>query len=156
MWHWPAPSQNFWKVNSVIIVYGKLSGKLTFENSYQRVNRLELEYVLHSPPQSHYAKLPVCVHVRVCMCSCMYVCVCVCVCVCVGVCASWICSQLTLADYANLPVCVHVCLCVRVCVCVCMCVFVCVCVSWICRYGVATISRLLKIIGLFCRISSLL
>jgi len=48
---------------------------------------------------------------------------------------------------------------VRMCVCVCMymciCVHVCLCVAPS-RYGVATISRLLKIIGLFCRISSLL
>jgi len=35
-------------------------------------------------------------------------------------------------------------------VCVCLCMYLCLC------YGVATISRLLKIIGLFCRISSLL
>jgi len=60
---------------------------------------------------------------------------------------------------------VCVCACVRVCVCVC----VCVCVQGflggggeVCGprleilYGLATISRLLKIIGLFCRISSLL
>ena len=45
------------------------------------------------------------------------------------------------------------CICVYVYVCVCMCVCVCI----LCHtYGVATISRLLKIIGLFCRISSLL
>jgi len=59
-------------------------------------------------------------------------------------------------------VCVRVCAYVRVCVCVCVCVCVhvcaCACVlrmdevaNW-----VATISRLLKNIGFFCRISSLL
>jgi len=78
-------------------------------------------------------------------------------------------------------VCVCVCVSVCVCVCVCMCMCVCVCVSVHCYrphmfkrrrwgsnrrkgsfeptstcYGVATISRLLKIIGLFRRMSSLL
>ena len=65
---------------------------------------------------------------------------------------------------------IHTCLCV--CVCVCTCVFVymyvqvcvCVCVSATVflpkhmtyhAYGVATISRLLQILGLFCRIQSL-
>ena len=63
--------------------------------------------------------------------------------------------------------CVRVfCMCVfmRVCVCVCRCnnegvvVWMCVCVCGVCLsvYGVATNSRLLKIICLFCRISSLL
>jgi len=66
---------------------------------------------------------------------------------------------------------VNVCVCVFVCVwiywvlsedipiCVCVCVFICMCVSkgtQRARMGVATISRLLKIPGLFCRISSLL
>jgi len=80
-------------------------------------------------------------------------------------------------------VCVCVCVCVRVCVCVCMCVCVRVCVRervlvYLCvdkqptpiehssnnvesesillsayAYGVATISRLLKDIGLFCNIA---
>ena len=61
-------------------------------------------------------------------------------------------------------VCMCMCLCVCVCVCVCVCarVSVHVCVGMRVRrwegecYGVASISRLLKIIGLFCRISSLL
>jgi len=53
-----------------------------------------------------------------------------------------------------------VCVCVReMCVCVCVskrdvCVCVCVremCVREMCVYGVATISRRLKIIGLFCK-----
>ena len=52
-------------------------------------------------------------------------------------------------------VCVYVCMCV--CVYVCMCVCVCVPDKGDCSYdvwygGVATISRLLQIIGLFCRI----
>jgi len=42
------------------------------------------------------------------------------------------------------------------CVCECVCECVSVFVSVFVRYGVATISRLLTIIGLFCRISSLL
>ena len=84
-------------------------------------------------------------------------CVCGCVCECVGVCASvW--------------VCVRVCGRVDLCVCgrgreteterrvererekVCLNVYNCVFVH---AYGVATISRLFKIIGLFCRIPSL-
>jgi len=50
-------------------------------------------------------------------------------------------------------VCAYVCM--YVCIGVCMYVGVNVCIQ-ICSYGVATISRLLKIIGLFCRISSFL
>ena len=44
-------------------------------------------------------------------------------------------------------------------VCVYVCVFKCICtvtLHWIVGYGVATVSRIDKIIGLFCRISSLL
>ena len=78
-------------------------------------------------------------------------CVCVCVCVCVRVC---VCA------------CVGVRLCVCVCVCVCVCAGLCVCVfvwndqcevrcktvgDWCITHEVATISRLLKIIGLFCK-----
>jgi len=56
--------------------------------------------------------------------------------------------------------CVRMCVCVRACMCVCVCMYVCVCMCVCvmvegCNYGMATISRLLKIIGLFCRISSL-
>ena len=40
--------------------------------------------------------------------------------------------------------------------CVCVCMYIRIRRSGSFRYGVATISRLLKIIGLFCRISSLL
>ena len=49
--------------------------------------------------------------------------------------------------------------CVRMCVYVCVCVCVCVCECELdiskYRYGVAMLNRLLNIIGLFCRISSL-
>jgi len=57
-------------------------------------------------------------------------------------------------------VCVCMCVYVCVCVCVCVCVSVCVCDNTCrhrhkCRhrhrYGVASISRLLKIVGLFCK-----
>jgi len=82
------------------------------------------------------------------------VCVCVCVCVCVL--------------YVRICVYMRVCVCVNVCVCVCVCVSVCVreCVErYTCKqvtlkqknahsqstYGVAATSRLLKIIGLFCK-----
>jgi len=74
------------------------------------------------------------------------VCVCVCVYVCVHVCVS-VCE------------CMCMCMCVRVCVCVCLCVYVrekvLECEAQF-SYGVASSSRLLKIIGLFCRILSLL
>jgi len=104
----------------------------------------------------------------VCVCECVCMCVCVCVCVCVCACVY---------------VCVYVCVCVCVCVCVHASVYACVCVRVFCifvcmrelvalcvelsrqdtmttdndqRYGVATMIELLKIIGLFCRIPSLL
>jgi len=82
----------------------------------------------------------------------IYICVCVCVCVCV--CAS-------VCVFACGCVCVCVCVFVYVCVCVCVClrVFVYICSAkepYKSNYGVAMISRLLKIIGLFYRISSLL
>jgi len=41
-------------------------------------------------------------------------------------------------------------------VCMCVCVCVCVCVYAVSLYGVATVSRIDKIIGLFRRIASLL
>jgi len=58
---------------------------------------------------------------------------------------------------------VCVCMCVSISVCVCVCVCVCACMKIegkysvdTLHYGVATISRLLEMIGLFCRIWSLL
>ena len=84
------------------------------------------------------------------MCVCKYDCwvyVCVCVCVCV-----YISTQI----YVCVCVC-GVCVCkydcwVYVCVCVCVCVRRYICVSWgeMC-YAVATISRLLEIMGPFCK-----
>ena len=60
--------------------------------------------------------------------------------------------------YVYVYVCVSECECVRVCVCVCVCARVCACMNFMQvleilsrPYGVATISRLLKIIGLFCK-----
>jgi len=83
---------------------------------------------------------------------CVRVFVCVCVCVCVSIVEE------------EVDVLIQVCSSVCVCVCMCMCMCVCVCVVRIfwgslalsglnlrVRYGVATISRLLKIIGLFCK-----
>jgi len=69
------------------------------------------------------------VRVRVCVrvCVCVFVCMCACVCVCVRVC---------------------------VCVCMCVCVYACVCLTTR-SYELATISRLLKITGLFCRTKAL-
>jgi len=97
----------------------------------------------------------------VCVCVCVCVCVWVCVCACVSVCAC-----VRVCVYVCVYVCVCVCVCACVCVCVCVFVFVCVrasrtdlhtllrvdmlrrsCEGHI--YGVATISRLLQIIGLF-------
>jgi len=71
----------------------------------------------------------VCVYVCVCVCMCVYVCVCVCVCVCVMLSVSVPGGVLCVRETEHLSICV---------------------------YGVATISRLLKIRGLFCRLSSLL
>jgi len=55
--------------------------------------------------------------------------------------------------YRKCPRCKMVCVCIFSCVCVGVCVCLCVCQ---CHDGVAAISRLLKIISLFCRICSLL
>jgi len=85
----------------------------------------------------------VCKYIRTCLfCACMCVCMCVCLYVCVYVCVF---------------VCVYVCVCV--CMCVCMRELVCVIHVYIihahaCNVccGVATVSRIDKIIGLFCRI----
>jgi len=52
--------------------------------------------------------------------------------------------------------CACVCVCVHAYACACVYIYVFVCVCVYIRCGVATISRLLKIIGLFCRISSVL
>jgi len=88
--------------------------------------------------------------------------------VCVRVCVSQVSAAsnagaFTLMYAAQVNVCVvSVCArcvssCVRVCVCACTHERDSVCVSmYHVYYGVATISRLLKITGLFCRISSLL
>ena len=88
------------------------------------------------------------------------------VCMCVSCVCAWSVCVCVCADQC---VCVCVCVCVCACVCVCVCVFVCVCARVCVRvransistqkrptcyppcYGVATISRLLKIIGLFCK-----
>jgi len=110
----------------------------------------------------------VCVRVRECVCARESVCMCVCACVCIYV-------TLYLKVYVNLLrsasrsliKCVCVCVCVRVfCIFVCMRELVALCVELSRqdtmttdndqRYGVATMIELLKIIGLFCRIPSLL
>jgi len=73
-------------------------------------------------------------------------------------------DQIALPMYRSMPhivrvcvsVCVSVCVCVCVCECVSACVSACVCVCvfvaalTLTGYGVATINRHLKIIGLFC------
>jgi len=67
-------------------------------------------------------------------------CVCVCACVCVCMCIVHV--------VGGSSGCAHVC----VCVCVCrMCASEFVCHRIVCTYGVASISRLLKIISLFCK-----
>jgi len=108
----------------------------------------------------------VCVCVSVCVCACMCLCLCQCKCLC-------LCLRLCLC------LCLCLCACMRVYVRVCVCVYVCVGVYTLpgsrlrdaatlsCDggkrdiwrpnphtpryYGVATISRLLKILGLFCK-----
>jgi len=87
------------------------------------------------------------------------VCVFACVCVRVFVC---VCVQKLShidSDHAASPrsivFCVHMCACACVCACVHVCVCVCMCGNCpdiLNMYGVATISRLLKIIVLVCRI----
>jgi len=97
-------------------------------------------------------------HGYLCMCYvCVYMCVCMCVCVYVDV---YVCmfgtASLDLMPTWNSPTDI----CVYMCVCVCARRSVClhVCVHWMHvytmvwhHYGVATINRLLKIIGLFCK-----
>jgi len=123
-----------------------------------------------------------CVCVHVCVRVCVCVCVCVCACACVATCISTACGA-TACAFLCVHVCVCLCalVCVRVHACVRVRVpvwllvfpllavqrlgfspqFVTVCCSDLlhlltssCCYGVATISRLLQIIGLFCRILS--
>jgi len=67
-------------------------------------------------------------------CSFRAVCVCVCVCV-----------------YVHVRVCIQICVCIRMCLRVYVCKHI-----HLYGYGVATVSRIDKIISLFCRISSLL
>jgi len=69
------------------------------------------------------------------------------------------CQNVCCRGFVGVPACVFVCWLgsvVVVCVCVCVCVCLCVCARrGPPQYGVAAIIRLLKITGLFCRISSL-
>jgi len=95
------------------------------------------------------------VRVRVCVCvrvrARVYVYVCVCVCVGDQVVISYGAesSETLLQNYGFVPE-VRACVCVRARVHVCVCVCVCDQVVII-SYGVATISRLLQMIGLFCK-----
>ena len=73
-----------------------------------------------------------------CMCMCIYTYVCECVCVCVYM---HMCVHVYVYVYVYGKVYVHACAHVFV---------------YVCGYGVATTSRRLKIIGLLCRMSSLL
>jgi len=121
-----------------------------------------------------------CVCARVCVCVrvCTRVCVCVCACVRVCMCVCMrMCPYTSMYEYIHVKIwmCVCVCVCVRACVFVFVC-NLCVCtfagtwnVSTYCfvlgcrwmygkciwfnstAYGVATISRFLKMIGLFCK-----
>jgi len=96
---------------------------------------------------------------------CMFVCVCVCLCVCMYVyVTSHIYKQTSIVRGCVFVLSVWMCVCVYVRACACVCVGVCVCMRMLLvtlinkrvLYGVATLSRLLQIIRLFCRISSLL
>jgi hypothetical protein len=96
------------------------------------------------------------------------------VCACVNLCIDIFCvNLLSSLIEVNTGVCIDFCVCMRVymscvwfcyprsfksilvrvfmCVCVCVCMCACVCIICVWCYGVATISRLLKIIGLFCK-----
>jgi len=117
------------------------------------------------------------VYVFTCVCMCKYICVFACACACM------MCHALLPSDsewqtyvccmymymYSRTSVCVSISVCVCLCVCVYMMYVRCahtaaaewpqmvdLCVLLCCMHGVATISRLLKIIGLFCRIQFLL
>jgi len=108
-------------------------------------------------------RVSLCVYVRACVrvyvCS-AFVCVCGCavfgcagvrVCVCVCVCVRMLFSRED--SYASsMRMCVSMSVCVCVCVCVRTCVRTCARDKETYRYGVATISRLLKTIGLFGKI----
>jgi len=80
----------------------------------------------------------------VCVCVCMCACMCVCLCACA---------------FVSVSVSVFVCLSVCVCVCACVCACVLCCKRFLesqlnniyTTHGVATISRLLKMIDLFCK-----
>ena len=80
-----------------------------------------------------YARLCVCVSVRVCACLCVSVCVCVCLCVSVGVCAC-LCVSVCVDVWRCVAVCggvrrgVAMWRCGAVARCGCLCVFVCACV----------------------------
>jgi len=115
----------------------------------------------------------VCVCVYVCVCVCMCVCVCVCVCALICLCMSecmcvcslkkWITRTIInhksprFTDHSYVYMCAFMCVCVCLSVwkwtCVHVCACACACMLKINRtyYGVATISRLLKTIGLFCK-----
>jgi len=91
------------------------------------------------------------------LCLCLHlVCVCVCVCVCICICCVCVRACVRVCTRAWVRACVRAC--VKTCV-----HFAKMCsldsskaLVWQKSYEVATISRLLKITGLFCRISSLL
>jgi len=94
------------------------------------------------------------------------VCACACVCVCIF---EFLCVYMSVFPLVGVHDCERACVCVRLCVCAmcpfaaeygdettCVYVFICMCVRerlcvYTSRYGVATISRLVKIIGLFCK-----
>ena len=113
-----------------------------------------------APQHAHSGEISrkwVCVCVCMCACvCCVCVCVCVFVCVCVCVCV-WVCVRVCLCLCLCLFVCLFVCVYVCVCACVCACVLCCKRFlesqlnNRYTTHGVATISRLLKIIGLFCK-----
>jgi len=94
-----------------------------------------------------------------CACACVLMCLFVCVCTFTRTCKNTV--YLTNAALHCVCVCVYVCMGVFVHVCMCVYEYVCMCKFLHLRliiftHEVATISRLLKMIGLFCRIYFLL
>jgi len=120
-----------------------------------------VKYIYSNWPEIMCMCMCVCMCTCTCMCMCIYMCTCICMCMCMHMCmcmcmCTYVCvhanvchlcrplssTQIGLRAY----VCVSLCVCVRVFAYVS--VFVCVSVS---KYRVATIRRLLQIIGLFCK-----
>jgi len=138
----------------------RLVGSLKLQVSFAEYHLLH-RALLQKSPKILRSLLTVATSYAYCVCRYMYVYMHVCISVWMYVCMQ---ACMFVCSFWCVGVCMHASTylsmraCMDVGVCVCMYTFVCV---YICphlprrSHGVATISRLLKIIGLFCRISSL-